>query len=183
MLAIYLAIIDEPSDKEKFTAIYQNYKNLMFYQAKRILHSTAMAEEAVQESFIKIAKNISKISSPDCIQTRNFVVIISRNTSLNMLKSEHSAKQEEPNEDIADISMDVLNKVMSKQGYDYLIKLISELDNIYSDALNLKLVMGYSTDEISLLLGVPKNTVLSRIHRGKKILQKKIEEHYGKEAY
>ncbi len=180
MLTIYLALIDEPSDKEKFTAVYNLYKNMMFRKAMSILHNESVAEEAVQESFLKIAKNISKISSPDCIQTRNFIV---RNTSLNMLKSEHGAISDELDEDIPDMSMSVLNKVISDDGYEYLLKLIDDLDDIYSDALTLKLVMGYSSEEIAGILGVPKNTVISRVSRGKKILQKKLEEHYGEEMH
>lgn len=66
MLSFYLTLIDEPSDKEKFTEIYEHYKGMMMQKAMSILHSSALAEEAVQESFVKIAKNIFKISSPIC---------------------------------------------------------------------------------------------------------------------
>ncbi|MCC8196104.1 MAG: sigma-70 family RNA polymerase sigma factor [Ruminococcus sp.] len=183
MLTIYLALIDEPSDKEKFTAVYNLYKNMMFRKAMSILHNESIAEEAVQESFLKVAKNISKISSPDCIQTRNFIVIIVRNTSLDMLKGERGAVSDELDEDIPDMSMNVLNKVISDDGYEYLLRLIDDLDDIYSDALTLKLVMGYSSEEISEMLDVPKNTVISRVSRGKRILQKKLEEYYGEEMH
>lgn len=81
MLGFYLALIDDPSDKEKFAEIYAHYKNMMHQKAMPILHNTALAEEAVQESFLKIAKNISKISSPVCSKTASFIVIIVRNTS------------------------------------------------------------------------------------------------------
>lgn len=76
MLTLYLALIDEPSNKDKFKIIYKSYKYMMFAQAFKILHSVPLAEEAVQESLIKIAKNISKISSPNCSQTKSFVVIL-----------------------------------------------------------------------------------------------------------
>ena len=179
MLAICLALIDEPSDKEKFLAIYDTYKNMMYNKAMSVLHVSSLAEDAVQESLIKIAKNISKISSVDCSQTRSFIVIIVRNTSLNMIKSEHIKLTEEIDESTPDVSMDVLSKVMSKQGYEYLITLVNDLDDIYTDVLTLKLVMGYSNEEISSLLGVPRKTVDSRIYRGKKILQHKLEDYYG----
>lgn len=179
MLSICLSLIDEPSDKEKFLAIYESYKNMMFYKAMSVLHSSSLAEEAVQESLIKIAKNISKISSIDCSQTRSFIVIIVRNTSLNMIGSERIKETEGIDDDTPDVSMDVLSKVMSKQGYEHLITLVNELDDIYTDVLTLKLVMGYSNEEISSLLGVPRRTVDSRIYRGKKILQRKLEDYYG----
>lgn len=88
MLGVYLALIDEPSDKEKFTEIYNHYRDMMHRRAMSILHNTVLAEEAVQESFLKIAKNISKISSPVCSKTASFIVIIVRNTSYDILRTE-----------------------------------------------------------------------------------------------
>lgn len=124
MLAICLALIDEPSDKEKFLTIYDKYKNMMYSKAMSVLHVSSLAEEVVQESLIKIAKNISKISSVDCSQTRSFIVIIVRNTSLNIIGSERIKETEGIDDDTPDVSMDVLSKVMSKQGYEYLISLV-----------------------------------------------------------
>lgn len=69
MLGFYLSLIDEPDDKEKFAEIFRSYGNMMFSKAMSVLHNTALAEEAVQESFLKIAKNISKISEPNCSKT------------------------------------------------------------------------------------------------------------------
>ena len=88
MLSFYLTLIDEPSDKEKFTEIYEHYKGIMMQKAMSILHSSALAEEAVQESLVKIAKNIFKISSPICSKTASFIVIIVRNTSYDILRTE-----------------------------------------------------------------------------------------------
>ena len=143
------------------------------------LFNTALAEEAVQESFLKIAKNISKISVPVCSKTASFIVIIVRNTSLDMIKQEHIAENEQLSYDTPDISMDVLNNLVSKDGYDRLIDIVNELDTIYSDVLMLKLVYGYDTDSIVKLLNVPKRTIESRIYRGKKLLQCRLEEEYG----
>lgn len=92
MLSFYLTLINEPSDKEKFTEIYEHYKGMMMQKAISILHSSALAEEAVQESFIKIAKNIFKISSPICSKTASFIVIIVRNTSYDILRREKPDK-------------------------------------------------------------------------------------------
>lgn len=69
--------------------------------------------------------------------------------------------------------------MISEQGYEHLLSLISSLDDIYKDVLTLKLTMGYDSAEISELLGVPVNTVNSRVFRGKKILQKKLEGYYN----
>ena len=179
MLGIYLALIDEQSDKEKFLEIYEMYKDMMFYKAMSVLNNTSLSEEAVQESFLKIAKNIKKISEPDCSKTASFIIIIVRNTALDIKKKELSSDKEELIDDIADFQPEILSYIISKSGYEYLVSVVKGLDNIYSDVLMLKLVYGYDNDDISDLLNIPKRTVESRIYRGKCILKTKLEEKYG----
>ena len=181
MLGFYLSLIDEPDDKEKFAEIFRSYGNMMFSKAMSVLHNTALAEEAVQESFLKIAKNISKISEPNCSKTAAFIVIIVRNTALDMLKNEHINDTEPLDEAIPDISSDVLSRIISSDGYSALLNAVNGLDSIYSDVLMLKLVYGYDTASISKLMNIPVKTVDSRIYRGKKLLMTKLEELYGTE--
>ena len=181
MLGFYLSLIDEPDDKEKFAEIFRSYGNIMFSKAMSVLHNTALAEEAVQESFLKIAKNISKISEPNCSKTAAFIVIIVRNTALDMLKNEHINDTEPLDEAIPDISSDVLSRIISSDGYSALLNAVNGLDSIYSDVLMLKLVYGYDTASISKLMNIPVKTADSRIYRGKKLLMTKLEELYGTE--
>lgn len=181
MLGFYLSLIDEPDDKEKFAEIFRSYGNMMFSKAMSVLHNTALAEKAVQESFLKIAKNISKISEPNCSKTAAFIVIIVRNTALDMLKNEHINDTEPLDEAIPDISSDVLSRIISSDGYSALLNAVNGLDSIYSDVLMLKLVYGYDTASISKLMNIPVKTADSRIYRGKKLLMTKLEELYGTE--
>ena len=182
MIGICLALIDEPSDKEKFIYIYKKYKSQMMNKAMSILHNHALSEEAVQESFLKIAKIISQLSENDD-KTAALILIIVRNISLNMIKSEHINETESltSKEDIPDLSLDILKKIISQDGYNELIAVISGTDHIYRDILIMKIVYGYECDEISQILGIPKRTVETRLYRGKKIIRRKLEEKYENE--
>ena len=62
MLSACMALIDEPSDKEKFEEIYSSYKDMMYETAVSVIKDETEAEDIVQDSFLKIAKNISKFS-------------------------------------------------------------------------------------------------------------------------
>ncbi|MCR5397133.1 MAG: hypothetical protein K6E64_06635 [Lachnospiraceae bacterium] len=57
-MILFMALIDEPTDKEKFLDLYVNYKYLMIKIAMEYLHDRGKAEDAVQEAFISIAKNM-----------------------------------------------------------------------------------------------------------------------------
>lgn len=131
MLSFYLTLIDEPSDKEKFTEIYEHYKGMMMQKAMSILHNSALAEEAVQESFIKIAKNIFKISSPICSKTASFIVIIVRNTSYDILRREKPDKNVLLDEEISaeNIEMPDINEVLSTVGINFILEVINKMDD------------------------------------------------------
>ena len=178
MTAFYLTMIDEPSDKEKFSLIYNSYKDMMYRKAMSITKNNALAEEVVQESLLKIAKNITKIGDPTCRKSISFIVIIVKNTSLDKIKVEHSERMDYSSnvDDVLDLSIDTIQKIISDSGYEQLINAISGLKEIYSSVLKLKFVHEYSNDEIAELLNIEKRTVEQRVLRGKKLLLKKLEE-------
>ena len=179
ILGFYLALIDEPSDKEKFTEIYNHYKDMMHLKAMSILHNKALAEESVQESFLKIAKNISKISSPVCSKTASFIVIIVRNTSYDILRTEKPNDSDPLDDDnfiSSNVEMPDIEEVFSHIGINFVLNIINEMDNKYRDALALKYLYGYNSSEIAKLLGITGKNAEMRIYRAKAILKAKLEE-------
>ncbi len=49
-------------EQKKFEQLYDTYSRLMYYIAFDILKDEGHAQDAVQEAFINISKNFSKIS-------------------------------------------------------------------------------------------------------------------------
>ena len=58
---MYMSLIDNEDDKIKFEDIYNKYKKMMFWIANQILNDERDIEEVVQDSFIKIIRNLDKI--------------------------------------------------------------------------------------------------------------------------
>ena len=56
-----MSLIDNEDDKIKFEDIYNKYKKMMFWIAILILKDERDIEEVVQDSFIKIIRNLDKI--------------------------------------------------------------------------------------------------------------------------
>ena len=86
-MLIYLSLIDSQENKDKFEYIYNNYRYTMLYAAREQLGDEYLAEDAVQEAFIAIAKNISYISIKDCNKLRRLVVIITRNKVVDIIRN------------------------------------------------------------------------------------------------
>lgn len=61
MIGFYFTLIDSPIEQSKLEQWYGLYKRPMLSIAYDILHDYQEAEDAVHESFIKIAKHIKEI--------------------------------------------------------------------------------------------------------------------------
>lgn len=179
MLGIYLAIIDNENDKRLFERLYNKYKSIMYNVAFGILHDAQHSEDAVHDAFLSVARNIRKISDDECIRTRNYLIIIVRNSAL---KIYNKNKNEIPvddsfteSPDLQVIDIDIENSESQKN----MFRLIKELDSKYGDVLILKYYYEYRDKEIADILGITLENVKIRLYRAKTLLKNKLleEEH------
>lgn len=169
MLGLFLTLIDDENEKAKFVDFYNKYNRLMFYISKEILKDNHLAEDALQEAFLRIAKNFYKIEDISCPQTRNYAVIIIRNISFTMLKKKDNIVDLDSYTDYESIdpSYDPYESVSIKLLTENLLKLSEE----QRDILYLYHLYGYSFNEISNLLSLPVETVKKRAQRARSMLK------------
>ena len=177
MLNLYLTLIDADEDKVRFTKLYEQYRHLMFYIAKEILKDEHLSEDAVQEAFLRIAKNFHKVGEILCPETRNFTVIITRNVALTMSSHQHDDMDIDSyiQTASAELTEDVFESVSNK----ILAECMLTLPEIYRDTLYLYHLYGYSFNEISNLLSVPVETAKKRAQRARVLLKERLK----KEGY
>lgn len=180
MLGFYLALIDEPCDKEKFAEIYNTYSDLMFKIAMSVTHNEAIANETVQDCLLKIAMSVGDLPAVGMKRAKAFIVIMVRNKALDNLELEHIDKLTPINESES-ISDDIVSEILSDMGYQHIVGEILRLDFIYRDALVLRLIYEYSIDEICSWLNISESTAKTRIYRGRKILKERLEGIYNEE--
>jgi len=178
MLAISDAV-DTPGKKEKAERLYNQYKRISFHVAYTLLHSWELAEDAVQETFIKIMRNIDKIEEDSCGKTKSLIVLITKNTAKDMLRKANHFKAVEWEE--AELILDdegplPLNQVVSRQGYERLLRLIGDLRETYKIPCIMRLVYDLDEKTIGNLLGLSPKAVSMRIFRGRSALKKAILE-------
>ena len=83
---LYLAMIDSDADKFKFEILYNEYKNLMYYTANRILRNSSDAEDVVHQAFLKVIEILDTISSPRCHKTRALLVTITEHKAIDLYR-------------------------------------------------------------------------------------------------
>ena len=162
MLSFYLSLIDTDEEKSKFEIVYIKHRKVMMLEAKKYLDEK-LAEDAVHTAFVKIADNIKKIDDPADIKTRNFVVIITRNTALDMLKK--LGREAELSENLVQTEQTPLTDSP-----------LEKLSKTYRDVLIFHYQYGYSMPETAKLLGLSRDAVYKRIDRAKQELAKIIRE-------
>ncbi len=166
------------SDEEKIQHIYQQFATLAYYIAIDVLQDKEDAEDAVQETFIRIMKNITRIAHPFSLETKNFVAILCKNISLDMLKRRKYKKLEEIFSYTPDGSLepDSYDLVSGNETIRVIADEIHKLPDRYKDCMYMELVLEFDYREIAAILEHKPETVRKRLQRGKKVLRKKLEE-------
>lgn len=172
MLAIYLSMLETNEEKNQFEQLYIKYKQDMYAVAYGILKNKEDAEDAVHQSFLKIADNFSKVSQIPRHELKAYIVIICRNTAINIYRqnqnrAEHSTELFET--EIVDESY------FEKQNYDELLLAIKQLPQIYKDVIYLYFLQEFSAKETATQLEISSELVRQRALRAKKMLKDILE--------
>ena len=59
-MLIYLELLATPEEKDKFQALYERYYGLLLHIANQILRNHHDAEDATQEAFLAVVKNLGQ---------------------------------------------------------------------------------------------------------------------------
>ncbi len=146
-------------DPSALSHLYDNYAPALLGVVKRIVKNHSTAEDILQESFIKIWRNIDQYDEAKG-RLYTWMHRITRNTTLNYinLKSEKikSAERiENENSDIYGIQKPNID-VIDLKGK------VNTLDRIYYEVIELIYFKGYTQKDASEKLGIPLGTVKTR---------------------
>ena len=134
--------------------------------ALNVLKDTFLAEDAVHESFIKIAKNMEKIGEIDATATKRYLLTIAKNATIDIYRKRNHQFQREiyvdeleecnvpvtyAETDVDDGILDILRRLPVKYRGVFLLKYSGNMDN----------------DEIAKVLNITEGTIRQRLSRGK----------------
>lgn len=99
-----LSMINDEAEKTKFEMIYYAHRHAMLYTANSVLRDQILAEDAVQEAFLRVIKHLHRIDETDSHKTKTFLVIIVRNISINMYNKRKKQNEVYLFSDLAEVS-------------------------------------------------------------------------------
>lgn len=178
MLAFYLSLIEDDSQRALFDAFYQCYFPRLFRVAQSILHRDDLAEEAIQASILKVLERhlekFLKIYQRSCDESFYWFVSIVRNTSLDMKKKEGRTVS------LPD-DWRVSATVAADEDPDFLqlVEYFQRLPDRYRPVLELRFLAQMDYKSIARELGLSVSAVASRVKRGRELMAELLE----KEGY
>ena len=137
--------------------------------AERILRRRDLAEEAVQDAFIRIWRSAHQYA-PDRGSARGWIYAVVRNRALNMLRD---GRREETVDDAEldlmreDDGSAVLDDALSRLETESRLRACLEaLDETKRRSILMAYILGYTHGEIAGRLGVPLGTAKAWVRRG-----------------
>lgn len=167
-MLVYLQVIEEPEGKHTFQQVHDRYLGLMLYVARQVLGNEQDAGDAVQQTFMAIAKKISKISDPGCTKMRNYVVTIVENKAIDILRARQRRRAEPLDEETAGLPFRTEGSAVADA--------IARLPARYREFILLKYADGYTNGELMKTLGLSYQGVHSLDSRAKKKLKELLKE-------
>lgn len=159
-------------DERAFKALYNFYSSWLYAVALRYSNSVEDAQDALQESFIRIYKNLAQFS-----QESNFKAWMKRIT-IHTALAQHKKKNAKLYDNISDSEPEHLEldySLLEVFGADELLFYIDKLSPGRKQIFNAYFVEGYSHREIAELFGISEGTSKSQLFDAKKELKKAIE--------
>lgn len=156
--------------KEYQQALYDKYCNGMYLVALRYSKMQQEAEDIIQESFIKVFKNIKNFRKDSSLAYWIKRIVV--NTALNHQRSKLYLY---PMVDVNDLdNWSEKESVISALGYEELLGLIQELPTGCQVIFNLFAIEGYKHHEIAKKLQISEGTSKSQYSRAKTLLAEKV---------
>lgn len=186
MLAFYLSELETKDDKEKFEQIYLSYGKEMFAIANRILRDRESAEDAVQDAFVRIMRNLDKIQDIYSKRTANYIRVIVKNRALQIYKQYR--RREVTVEDyhffleVPDSFQDVEGQFERKEQADILAGMVLSLPDKYREVLYLYYYNELPYAPIAGILDTTEVNVRQIARRARKILEERLTKEKSEKA-
>lgn len=159
-------------NQSAFEQLYAGTSAQLYAVCLKMLRRKELAEEAVQEAYVRIWHNAGEYQrGKGTVLT--WMVSIARYRALDLLRY-HKVRKEEAldDDDIDSPGPGHVSVVMSSQESKQLERCMEELDNQQKQAIHLAYFNGCSHDEVMNYMKKPLGTIKSWIRRGLSSLQR-----------
>jgi RNA polymerase sigma-70 factor (ECF subfamily) len=156
---------------------YRRHAGAVFGLSRRLLADQTLAEEVVQEVFLRLWNSPEKFD-PERGSLRSYLLAQCHGRSVDLLRSETSRKRREERDlrETAESGYDVEHEVWDMAVAEHVQSAIGRLPEAEREAIALAYLGGHTYREVASLLDQPEGTVKSRIRAGLKRMRSELAE-------
>ena len=176
------------ADQAKFSDLAMEFMPSLYTAALRMTRNPADAEDLVQETYLKAYRAFASFTEGTNLKAWLYRILT--NTYINAYRAKKRRPEESDIDDLenfylyrrlgglegATAGRSAEDEVLSHITESEVKEAIEALPEQFRMAVLLGDVEGFSYKEIAEILDIPIGTVMSRLHRGRKALQKRLYE-------
>ncbi len=158
-----------------FAELVRRYQDTVYAMALRFLGSPSDAEDAAQETFLKVFRGLDGFKGEAKFST--WLYRITFNLCADSLRKRRRSGHAELGEaeQVADEPVDVEDGLLSSEDRRRVRECLDELDERYRSVIVMLYYQKLSYEQIATVLGVPLKTVETRLYRARKQLRERLE--------
>lgn len=162
--------IDMKTKQTKYEALVRAYSDDLYRYGVWLCRDPSVAEDLVQETFLRAWRSLESLKDQGA--AKSWLITI--------LRRENARRFERKQFDLVDIEdsyvPDTISVGAEQEVENHLLRQkIAELEPEYREPLILQVIGGFSGDEISSILELNKNTVMTRLFRARNQLKEALE--------
>ncbi|MFT6994107.1 MAG: RNA polymerase sigma factor (sigma-70 family) [Maribacter sp.] len=161
-------LLQERNDKA-ISLLYDNYGDTLLGVAKKVVRSDDLAQDVLQESFVKIWKK-SDTYDPSKAKLFTWLFRITRNTAIDKLRSVNTKTDKEIQIDVSDVYN--IGVESTKPELMDMQEHLNKIEDKYQIVLDALFFQGMTQQEASEELDIPLGTIKSRLKIGLRELRK-----------
>jgi RNA polymerase sigma factor (sigma-70 family) len=166
-----LELCKENNEKAQLT-LYNQYYKAMFNVSYRIVGDSYLAEDVMQESFLKAFRKLDTFSGNVTFGSWLKKIVI--NTSISELKKLNKHQFESLDENVGDLIVKEDSENFTELKAESILKTIQSLKSNYKIILTLFFIEGYDLEEITSILNISYENCRTMMSRAKESLRKKL---------
>ncbi len=155
---------------------YRRHGGAAFALARRLLNDTELAEEVLQEVFLRLWNHPDRFD-PERGSLRSYLLANTHGRAVDLIRSETSRRRREERDArrTAESTVDIEREVVETTVADQVKEVVAGLPVEERKAIELAYFGGHTYRQVASMLDAPEGTVKSRIRSGLQRMRKTME--------